>query len=87
MKKELALVVPALRVDAVGAKGLGLSRNYFQKGARSGNVLLNGRPAKGKEAVKPGDVIEARTLGRVTLLEVVGRTAKGNYKIRVLRET
>jgi len=85
--KELVVVVPALRVDAVGAKGLGVSRSYFQKGLKAGNVLLDGVPAKAKDEVRPGSVIEARGLGRVVVKEVLGRTARGNYKVRLERSS
>jgi len=85
--KEIVVVVPALRVDAVGAKGLGVSRSYFQKGLKEGNVLLDGKPAKAKDEVKEGSTIEARGLGRVVVKEVLGKTARGNYKLRLERSS
>jgi len=84
--KEIVAVVPSLRVDAVGAKGLGVSRSYFQKGIKEGNVLLDGRVAKARDEVAEGSVIEARGLGRVVVKAFLGKTARGNYKL-VLERT
>ncbi len=38
------LVVPSLRVDAVGAKGFGVSRTYFAQGVKAGKVRQRGNP-------------------------------------------
>ena len=70
------LVVPSLRVDAVGAKGFGVSRSYFAQGVK-------GRPASPKDELAPGDLLFAEGLGTLRLLEVVGKTVRGNYKIKV----
>jgi len=78
-------VVPALRVDTVGAKGFGVSRSYFQKGIKEGHVRLDGRVAKARDAVRVGSVLEAEGLGRVRVAELIGRTARGNYKVRLVR--
>lgn len=77
------LVVPSLRVDAVGAKGFGVSRSYFAQGVKAGKVRLKGRPASPKDEVAPGDTLFAEGLGTLRLLEVVGKTVRGNYKIKV----
>lgn len=47
------LVVPSLRVDAVGAKGFGVSRSYFVQGVRAGKVRLRGKVASPKEEMAP----------------------------------
>ncbi len=80
-------MVPSLRVDAVGAKGFGVSRSYFQKGIKEGNVLVNGRVAKAKDEVGEGSVIEARGLGRVVVRAILGKTARGNYKLVLERSS
>ena len=77
------LVVPSLRVDAVGAKGFGVSRSYFAQGVKAGKVRLKGRPASPKDELAPGDLLFAEGLGTLRLLEVVGKTVRGNYKIKV----
>ncbi|WP_117238079.1 RNA-binding protein [Thermus sediminis] len=77
------LVVPSLRVDAVGAKGFGVSRNYFVQGVKAGKVRLRGKVASPKEEIAPGDVLLAEGLGSLRLLEVLGETRRGNYKIKV----
>lgn len=77
------LVVPSLRVDAVGAKGFGVSRNYFAQGVKVGKVRLKGKVASAKEEMSPGDILLAEGLGSLRLLEVLGETRRGNYKIKV----
>ncbi len=79
------LVVPSLRVDAVGAKGFGVSRTYFQEGVRAGKVRLRGRPAAPKDELAPGDVLYAEGLGVLKVLEVLGSTRRGRIRIRVER--
>ncbi|GAB5603190.1 S4 domain-containing protein [Thermus sp. FJN-A] len=77
------LVVPSLRVDAVGAKGFGVSRTYFAQGVKAGKVRLKGRVASPKDEMAPGDTLFAEGLGSLKLLEVLGETRRGNYKIKV----
>jgi RNA-binding protein YlmH len=77
------LVVPSLRVDAVGAKGFGVSRSYFAQGVKAGKVRLRGKVASPKEEMAPGDVLLAEGLGSLRLLAVLGETRRGNYKIKV----
>ncbi|UZX16310.1 RNA-binding protein [Thermus sp. PS18] len=77
------LVVPSLRVDTVGAKGFGVSRSYFVQGVRAGKVRLRGKVASPKEEMAPGDTLLAEGLGSLRLVEVLGETRRGNYKIKV----
>jgi RNA-binding protein YlmH len=79
------LVVPSLRVDAVGAKGFGVSRTYFQEGVKAGKVRLRGRPASPKDELAPGDVLYAEGLGVLKVLEVLGSTRRGRIRVRVER--
>ncbi len=85
-RKTRTLVVPSLRVDVVGAKGFGVSRNYFAKGVKAGKVRLRGRVAGAGDEVREGDTLIAEGLGQVTLVRVVGRTTRGNYKVELTSE-
>ncbi|GEM90040.1 S4 domain-containing protein [Oceanithermus desulfurans] len=85
-RKTRTLVVPSLRVDVVGAKGLGVSRSYFAKGVKAGKVRLRGRVAGAGDEVREGDTLIAEGLGQVTLVRVVGRTTRGNYKVELTAE-
>jgi hypothetical protein len=81
--RSLQLVVPALRVDALGAKALRVSRSYFAKGIAAGNVYLNGeRVAKGGTA-SAGDELYADGLGWLRLVAVEGETRRGNLRVGV----
>ena len=80
------VIVPSLRVDALGAKGFRTSRSWFTKGIAGGNVFLNGDAAsKGSEAAV-GDEIYARGLGWIRVEEVEGETRRGNVKVRLTVE-
>jgi RNA-binding protein YlmH len=77
------VVVPSLRVDALGAKAFGVSRSWFAKGVAAGRVHVNGRPAgKSADAVQ-GDEVWADGLGRFRVVAVHGETRKGNLKVTV----
>ncbi|HEU4740568.1 MAG TPA: S4 domain-containing protein [Meiothermus sp.] len=78
-----SVVVPSLRVDAVGSKGFGVSRNYFAQGVKAGKVKLAGKTAAGKDEVKEGDTLMAEGLGVLTVRKVLGSTKRGNYKLEV----
>jgi RNA-binding protein YlmH len=81
--RTVQLVVAALRVDALGAKALRVSRSYFVKGIASGNVYLNGeRVGKGGTASE-GDELYADGLGWLRLLAVEGETRRGNLRVAV----
>ncbi len=84
--KTQVLVVPSLRVDVVGAGGLGVSRSYFAKGVKAGKVRIGGRTVRAGDEVSEGDTLLAEGLGQVTLLRVLGRTKRGNYKVELRAE-
>lgn len=77
------VVVPSLRVDALGAKAFRVSRSYFGKGVAAGKVMLNGAPAGKSSSAEAGDEIEAEELGRFRIESVEGETRKGNLKVRL----
>jgi RNA-binding protein YlmH len=74
-------IVPALRVDTLGAKAFGVSRSYFAKGIAAGNVFVNGQKATKATDAEAGDEIYAEGLGRFSVVSVQGETRKGNLKI------
>lgn len=78
-----SVVVPSLRVDAVGSKGFGVSRNYFAQGVKAGKVKLAGKTALGKDEVREGDTLVAEGLGVLTVRRVLGSTKRGNHKLEV----
>ncbi len=80
-RKRQSVIVPALRVDALGAKAFGVSRSYFAKGVAAGNVFVNGQKASKSTDAAAGDEIYAEGLGRFSVVSVQGETRKGNLKI------
>lgn len=78
-----SVVVPSLRVDAVGSKGFGVSRNYFAQGVRAGKVRIAGRTVSAKDEVKEGDTLVAEGLGVLRVKKMLGQTKRGNVKLEV----
>jgi RNA-binding protein YlmH len=85
-EKRRQAIVPALRLDTLGAKAFGVSRAYFSKGIAGGKVSINGRPAHKAGEVSAGDEVFAEGLGRFRLLSVTGETRRGNLKVELLVE-
>ena len=81
VRKEMRVVVPSLRADALGAKAFGASRSWFVKGVASGKVRLDGRTAGKSATVEIGSEVWAEGLGRMRLIEVAGETKRGNLKV------
>lgn len=81
--KQQMIIVPSLRVDTLGAKAFNVSRSYFSKGIAGGKVSINGKPAGKSSSAEVGDEIYAEGIGRLSVLEVLGQTKKGNVKVMV----
>ncbi len=79
--KAQQVIVPSLRVDVLGAKAFGVSRNYFAKGIANHKVSLQGKPAGKASSAELGDEIYAEGLGRFRVVELIGTTKKGNHKV------
>jgi RNA-binding protein YlmH len=80
-RKRLLVIVPSLRVDALGAKAFNVSRSYFSKGISAGNVTINGKRAEKSSSAEAGDEIYAETIGRMYVASVQGETRRGNLKV------
>jgi RNA-binding protein YlmH len=81
--KTRSVVVPSLRVDVVGAKGFGVSRNYFAQGVKAGKVKLGGKTVSAKDEIAEGESLLAEGLGVIMLKKILGQTKRGNVKIEV----
>jgi RNA-binding protein YlmH len=75
------VVVPSLRVDALGAKAFRVSRSYFSKGIAGGKVSIDGHKASKSASAEVGSEVNAEGLGRFTLVSVQGETRRGNLKV------
>ncbi len=84
--KELRDTVATLRLDAVAATGFSMSHAKAAELIASGRVQLNYREtSKPDTAVRAGDVVSARGLGKFELAEVGGLSKKGRTAICVRR--
>jgi RNA-binding protein YlmH len=75
------VVVPSLRVDALGARAFRVSRSYFAKGVAAGRVSVNGRQAGKAAEAGVGDEVFADGLGRFRILSVERETRRGNVAV------
>ena len=75
----------SLRLDAVASAGFRTSRAKMASLIRSGGVRLNWAPTtKGSAVVSAGDIIACSGKGRVEVVGV-GLTAKGRWRVEMLR--
>ncbi|CCQ92906.1 putative RNA-binding protein ylmH [[Clostridium] ultunense Esp] len=82
--EERRITTSSMRLDAVLAEMLPLSRAKTSEWIKGGKVKRNHRVAvKPDEEVKVGDLLSVREYGRFYLLEEMGRTKKGNILLRV----
>lgn len=75
------VVVPSLRVDALGAKAFRVSRSYFAKGVAAGRVSVNGEPAGKSAEAGVGDEVFADGLGRFRVVSIERETRRGNTAV------
>lgn len=82
--KELNVIVPSMRLDAVIGNVFKLSRNEASMFVRGGRVKVNHfLQEKPAAKVKTGDILSVRTKGRAIVDSVGGTTKKGNIKLKV----
>lgn len=82
--KELNIIVPSMRLDAVIGNIFKLSRNEANMFVKGGKVKINHSPvSKPAMTVKVGDIISVRTKGRAIIDSESGQTKKGNTKLLV----
>jgi RNA-binding protein YlmH len=82
-ERTRSVVVPSLRVDAVGSKGFGVSRNYFAQGVKAGKVKIAGRTVSAKDELKEGDTLVAEGLGVLRVKKMLGQTKRGKLKLEL----
>lgn len=84
-ERELEVTVASLRLDAVVAAGLGLSRARASTEVRSGRVKVNGQAVQNpSRSLKEGDRLAVRGRGLLLLERLEGATRKGRLRV-VLR--
>ena len=84
--KKIRDTVAALRLDAVAAVGFSTSRAKMADYIRAGRVSVNWQATERTDlAVKAGDVISCRGLGRCRLAETGSLSRKGRINIEMER--
>ena len=84
--EELRVTVNALRLDAVLAAGLRLSRAEAQRLVTAGLVKRNHIPeTRGDCRLAEGDLLSARGFGRLQVRRFEGETKKGRLGVRLFR--
>ncbi|MCC8181438.1 MAG: YlmH/Sll1252 family protein [Clostridiales bacterium] len=84
--KRIHDTVATLRLDAVAAVGFSVSRAKMADFIRAGRVAVNWQETVRSDlALKAGDVISCRGLGRCRLAETGGLSKKGRINIEIER--
>lgn len=84
--KTIQVSLASLRLDAAIAAAFNLSRSDVDTYIETGNAKINHREAnKCSAAVKMGDLISVRGLGRFRLDEIRGISRKGRFYVKISR--
>ena len=84
--KTVQVTVASLRLDSVTAAGFGLSRAEAVKNIETCRTAVNGIPCEKPDfAVREGDRLTVRGMGKIELKTVGGTTRKGRIGITILR--
>ena len=82
--KEMDIIIPSMRMDAVIHTVYKLSRSEAAAFVKAEKVKLNHQPvSKPSVNVKEGDVVSVRTKGRFVVDAITGSTKKGNLKLHI----
>lgn len=84
--EELIINVATIRIDAVIARLLGLSREKAQDLVSSGRVYINYLESKDKAlSLEKGTVISVRGYGKFRFNEILAETKKNRLKVKFLK--
>lgn len=82
--KQLTIIVPSLRLDAIVAEGFQLSRKEAKDEIEKGLVFINNKQmTKSDFEIKIDDIISFRHHGRIKLVEIGPMTRKERLVIKV----
>jgi len=82
--EEMSFTVASLRLDGIASDAYRISRAKIVEPIKAGKCRVNWRTEEDpSKALKEGDVISLKGLGRFKLLEVDGLTKKGRIRVRV----
>jgi RNA-binding protein YlmH len=83
---QMSFTLPSLRLDALVGAAFHLSRSKASELIAAERVFVNWLPtADTSKQVKQDDVVTARGLGRVKLVEVTGKTKKNRIAVKVMK--
>lgn len=83
-KQEKIVSVASMRLDAVIAEALQLSREAAKKLVHGGAVKVNHRPVDAPDAkLALGDLVSVRGFGRLEIVSLLGRSQKGRIRLAV----
>lgn len=83
-RKEINIIVPSLRVDAIISEVLHTSRGKAEILLQEGRVFLNYEQImKGTKQIKEKDILTVRGKGKFEISKIDGQTRNGRIKITV----
>lgn len=82
--KEVHIMVSSMRLDAILAAGLGLSRTKAVEQIQAGNIKINHTEVKDNDYVcRESDLLSCRGNGRLRVGAVEGETRKGKQRVTI----
>lgn len=84
--KLINATVPSLRLDVILSAGFNGSRSSIAKKINNDRVKVNWKPVnQSSYTLNKGDMISYKGLGRVQLLDIIGKTKKDRLKVTIKR--
>lgn len=83
-KKEIKIIVPSLRIDAVISEVIHTSRGKSEELLQEGRIFLNYEQiAKGTKQIKEKDILTIRGKGKFEIEKIEGQTRNGRIKMLI----
>lgn len=83
-KKEIKIIVPSLRIDAVISEAIHTSRGKAEELLQEGRIFLNyEQTTKGTKQIKEKDILTIRGKGKFEIEKIEGQTRNGRIKMLI----
>ena len=82
--EEVELIVSSLRIDTVISRLIGCNRDSVGDKFKNNEIFLNDEvPRKASEVLEVGDIFSIRKFGKYRFKEIIGKTKKDNFIIKI----
>ena len=82
--EEIELIVSSLRIDTVISRLIGCNRDSVGDKFKNNEIFLNDEvPRKASEVLEVGNIFSIRKFGKYRFKEIIGKTKKDNFIIKI----